>query len=71
MEGNRIDPVFLDKTIAFWQPKTSRKLSQEDARQIIENAAGFIRILTEWDKKTRSVENPSDPHPGSNSDGQG
>jgi hypothetical protein len=28
---------FLKETIEFWQPRTTRKLTREDAREIIEN----------------------------------
>lgn len=50
-----IDPEFLDKTIAFWQPRTTRTLTREDARQMIENATGFFRVLAEWDAKAKAA----------------
>ena len=50
-----IDPAFLDKTIAFWQPRTTRTLTREDARQIIENATGFFRVLAEWDASAKAA----------------
>ena len=50
---------FLDKTITFWQPRTTRKLTREDARQMIENATGFFRVLAEWDAKSKAA---SEPH---------
>ena len=39
---------FIQETLNFWQPRTSRKLTEEDARQIIESTSGFLRILSEW-----------------------
>jgi hypothetical protein len=39
----------LRKTLALWQPRTSRRLSEEDARQCLENMVGFFRVLHEWD----------------------
>ena len=59
-----INPAFLDKTIAFWQPRTSRRLTREDARQIIENAVGFIHVLAEWDTKARTAQAASEPSSG-------
>ncbi len=45
--------TFLDETIAIWQPRTSRRLTREDARQIIENMTGFFNVLREWDRAER------------------
>lgn len=36
------------RTLAVWQRRTSRQLSEEDARQIEENSTGFVRVLLEW-----------------------
>jgi len=51
---------FLDETVAFWQPRMRRELSQEDARQITENLSGFFQVLLEWDAKQKS--NHSTPY---------
>lgn len=56
-----IDPAFLDKTIAFWQPRTTRALTREDARQIIENTTGFFRVLAEWDAKAKTARSAAAP----------
>ena len=32
----------------FWQRKTGVTLSDEDIRQIVDNVAGYMRILAEW-----------------------
>jgi hypothetical protein len=45
---------FLDRTIAIWQSKANRKLTREDAREIVENMAGLFRILDEWDKAEKA-----------------
>ena len=42
-------PSFNEQTIALWQPRCTRTLDKEDAREIIENAAGFFSVLAEWD----------------------
>ena len=47
MRKNRDE--LIDKTLIAWQPRTSRKLSREDAREITENVLGFFSLLLEWD----------------------
>jgi hypothetical protein len=42
------DLDLVGTTIALWQPRASRELSREDARQIVENVVGFFAILAEW-----------------------
>ncbi len=64
-----IEPNFLDKTIAFWQPRASRKLTREDARQIIENATGFFRVLAEWNVKAQAAQSSTESQPASPSNG--
>ncbi len=39
-----------EDTIAVWQPRTPRRLSEEDAREITENLTGFFAILAEWSR---------------------
>jgi hypothetical protein len=39
-----------ERTIAVWQPKIRRRLSNEDAREIAENITGFFTILAEWSR---------------------
>jgi hypothetical protein len=51
---------FIEETRAFWQSRTDRVLTREDAREIIENMTGFFRVLLEWDRAKRSK-----PHGGS------
>jgi len=38
----------LEETIRFWQPRTSRPLTREDARQMVENITGFFTTLQSW-----------------------
>ncbi|MEJ0076846.1 MAG: hypothetical protein WDO17_15620 [Alphaproteobacteria bacterium] len=47
--------LFIDETLAFWQPRAQRQLTREDAREIIENVAGFFSVLLEWDAAEREV----------------
>jgi hypothetical protein len=38
----------LKETVRFWQPRTSRPLTPEDARQMVENVTGFFTTLQRW-----------------------
>jgi len=39
---------FLEHTRRFWQERTDRPLSLEDARQIAANVAGVFQVLAQW-----------------------
>ena len=43
-------PPIINDTITFWQEKTGRTLTQEEAREAIENISGFFQILYEWEQ---------------------
>jgi hypothetical protein len=53
----------LDQTLEVWQPRTSRKLTREDARQIVENVNGFFRILLEWEMASQLEAAAAEPQP--------
>ena len=40
---------FLQKTIDHWQPRSKKKLTLEDAREIADNMAEFFLVLAELD----------------------
>ena len=40
----------IGRTREAWKPRLGRDLSQEDARQIVENVIGFFAILAEWSR---------------------
>jgi len=44
----------IEQTIAIWQPRIRRSLSDEDAREITENITGFFTILSEWSRQEES-----------------
>ena len=46
--------------LRLWQPRASRSLSEEDAREIAEKLLGFFRVLAEWDSKERSAISAAD-----------
>lgn len=47
-------PHLIDNASHFWSKRAGKVISTEDARQIIENMAGFFRVLSEWDARERS-----------------
>jgi len=38
----------IARTRRIWQPRIGRDLTDEDARQLVENVTGFFAILAEW-----------------------
>lgn len=43
----------INRTIKAWQPFYKKKLTEEDAREIIENVGGYFNVLHEWDKEEK------------------
>jgi hypothetical protein len=48
--SNAASKELTDRTHRVWQPRTRRPLTNEDARQIVENITGFFSILAEWSR---------------------
>jgi hypothetical protein len=46
----------IQHTIRVWEPRLGRPLSEEDARQILENVVGFFRVLHGWDRNQHDPE---------------
>ena len=44
----------IQDTVDFWTQKTGKKVSEEDAREIISNTSGFFALLREWDERDRN-----------------
>ena len=44
----------ISRTLEVWQPRTSGRLTEEDARQIGENFIGFFQLLLEWESMSES-----------------
>ena len=40
----------IGRTRQFWQPRTRRDLTDEDARQIAENVTGLFSVFAEWSR---------------------
>ena len=47
------DQDFNQLSLDFWQSRASRKLTEEDAREMTENVSGFFRLLAEWERAAR------------------
>ena len=62
VERSRAKPRYsrqlIDETIEVWQPHYDTKLTDEDAREIIENIAAFFGALMGW---RRDLRNHFDP----------
>ena len=39
----------IDRTIEVWQPRNANRLSDDDARAILESVKGFFTLLLEWE----------------------
>jgi len=54
-----VNDSFLKKTIKMWQPYSDQELTEEDAREIIQNLAGFFDLLAEWERKDQELKSKS------------
>ena len=50
----------LERTRDFWQRRSSRRLSLEDAREIVETSVAYVRLLNTWATK-KAGKKPADP----------
>jgi len=41
-------PKLIQQTISVFESRTGRAISQEDARQAVDNISGFFKALQEW-----------------------
>ena len=39
----------IDRTLEVWQSRNAHRLSDDDARAILENVKGFFTLLLEWE----------------------
>lgn len=52
--SRRLSDGLVEDARRIFQKRTSRKLTDEDARQILENLIGFFSVLHEWDRTSAS-----------------
>jgi len=46
----------IDRTLEVWRPRNAQRLSDEDARAILENVKGFFTLLLEWETNEQQKE---------------
>jgi hypothetical protein len=51
-----ISSQLIQQTAAFWDEYAEIKLSDEEARQAVENINGFFNVLNTWDQADRVQE---------------
>ena len=52
----------IDRTLEVWQPRNAHRLSEEDARAILENVKGFFTLLLEWEADEQQKKGGSQDH---------
>jgi hypothetical protein len=53
---NEAKDKLIRSTLRTWQPRVSASLSEEDARKIAENIAGYFEVLLEWEAREKQSE---------------
>jgi len=53
----------IEETKQIFEPQYGHALTDEDAREILENLGGYFDILIEWDAKRRKEESGADSPP--------
>ena len=54
--GNAEHEGLIEHTIRFWQERTGREVTAEDAREMIVNIRGFFGVLAEWAERADEEE---------------
>lgn len=54
------DDNLIDRTLEVWQPRNANRLSDEDARAILENVTGFFTLLSEWETNEQQKKSGQD-----------
>lgn len=60
----RMQKQLIDQTLEFWQARSPKTLTREDAREIIENVTGFFQLLQEWQLVDQLSATHEDTPPG-------
>jgi hypothetical protein len=75
-EAEAPEADLIDYTRQTWEPLMGQEISREEARQIVSNFVGLIKVLDEIDREQREAEDPAikngeNPVQDSNRDGDG
>jgi len=54
------DNGFVDETKRVWSEWSGVEITDDDAREIIKNMAGFFGILAKWDRRKKQREDRDD-----------
>jgi hypothetical protein len=52
--------LLIVRTLSVLQPRAPRMLTEEDARESVENVAGLFRLLHQWATAERRGQSPAD-----------
>lgn len=58
MPKGGIHDDFIERTREVWQQHSESQVSAEDAREIVENVAGFFTLLAKWEAARDAELNP-------------
>jgi hypothetical protein len=53
--GENLANERIARTLEIWSRRSTRSLTEEDAREISDNMTGFFRVLLEWKAKKRAA----------------
>ena len=62
-------PELIEQTISIFEKRTGRAISEEDARQTVENISGFFRVVQEW-AEAEDKEEPANSSAGPDLNGE-
>ena len=54
------DDNLIDRTLEVWQPRNAHRLSDDDAREMLENVKGFFTLLLEWETNEQQKKSGQD-----------
>jgi hypothetical protein len=49
----------IEQALVVWQPRTSKTLSAEDAREMARNVTGFFAVLRRWEAERIAAHSPA------------
>jgi hypothetical protein len=59
--SSRFSNELVEDARRLFEQRMGRPLTNEDARQMLENLTGYFMTLHEWDRKSRNAESAADP----------
>jgi hypothetical protein len=59
VEAETPEADLIDYTRQTWEPLMKREISREEARQIVSNFVGLIKVLDEIDRGQRAAGDPA------------